>query len=147
MAYDLTKPSDPSLAPGEAFPMNFDLSEDQVALRDGIRSLLKGKFPMSRVRDGFDRSTYESGQAWGLEGQPGADLLYGLTSPSFPVTVAFGDTTVSSDENGLWYTLAPHDLPGFTITTPNETINVDLVTSAETPQTTTVKATTVTIPP
>jgi alkylation response protein AidB-like acyl-CoA dehydrogenase len=39
--------------------MNFDLSEDQVALRDGIRSLLEGKFPMSRVREGFDRSTYE----------------------------------------------------------------------------------------
>jgi alkylation response protein AidB-like acyl-CoA dehydrogenase len=38
--------------------VNFDLSEDQVALRDGIRSLLEGKFPMSRVRDGFDRSTY-----------------------------------------------------------------------------------------
>jgi alkylation response protein AidB-like acyl-CoA dehydrogenase len=39
--------------------MNFDLSDDQIALRDGIRSLLEGKFPMSRVRDGFDRSTYE----------------------------------------------------------------------------------------
>ncbi len=39
--------------------MNFDLSDDQVALRDGIRSLLEGKFPMSRVRDGFDRSTYD----------------------------------------------------------------------------------------
>jgi alkylation response protein AidB-like acyl-CoA dehydrogenase len=39
--------------------MNFDLSEDQVALRDGIRSLLEGKFPMSRVREGFDRTTYE----------------------------------------------------------------------------------------
>jgi alkylation response protein AidB-like acyl-CoA dehydrogenase len=39
--------------------MNFDLSEDQVALRDGIRSLLEGKFPMSRVREGFDRSTYD----------------------------------------------------------------------------------------
>ena len=39
--------------------MNFDLSEDQVALRDGIRSLLEGKFPMGRVRDGFDRSTYD----------------------------------------------------------------------------------------
>jgi alkylation response protein AidB-like acyl-CoA dehydrogenase len=38
--------------------MNFDLSDDQVALRDGIRSLLEGKFPMSRVREGFDRSTY-----------------------------------------------------------------------------------------
>ncbi|MGZ4689762.1 MAG: acyl-CoA dehydrogenase family protein [Acidimicrobiia bacterium] len=39
--------------------MNFDLSDDQVALRDGIRSLLEGKFPMSRVREGFDRSMYE----------------------------------------------------------------------------------------
>ncbi len=39
--------------------MNFDLSEDQVALRDGIRSLLEGKFPISRVREGFDRSTYD----------------------------------------------------------------------------------------
>jgi alkylation response protein AidB-like acyl-CoA dehydrogenase len=39
--------------------MNFDLSDDQVALRDGIRSLLEGKFPMSRVRDGFDRSVYD----------------------------------------------------------------------------------------
>lgn len=39
--------------------MNFDLSEDQVALRDGIRSLLEGKFPMSRVREGFDRSVYD----------------------------------------------------------------------------------------
>jgi alkylation response protein AidB-like acyl-CoA dehydrogenase len=39
--------------------VNFDLSEDQVALRDGIRSLLEGKFPMSRVRAGFDRSTYD----------------------------------------------------------------------------------------
>ncbi len=39
--------------------MNFDLSDDQVALRDGIRSLLEGKFPMSRVREGFDRSVYD----------------------------------------------------------------------------------------
>ena len=39
--------------------MNFDLTDDQVALRDGIRSLLEGKFPMSRVRDGFDRSAYD----------------------------------------------------------------------------------------
>lgn len=39
--------------------MNFDLSDDQVALRDGIRSLLEGKLPMSRVRQGFDRTTYD----------------------------------------------------------------------------------------
>ena len=46
--------------------MNFDLSDDQVALRDGIRSLLEGKFPMSRVRQGFDRSAYEDLQAAGV---------------------------------------------------------------------------------
>jgi len=46
--------------------MNFDLSEDQVALRDGIRSLLEGKFPISRVREGFDRATYDDLQDAGV---------------------------------------------------------------------------------
>ena len=32
--------------------MNFDLTDDQVALRDGIRSLLEGRFPMERVQIG-----------------------------------------------------------------------------------------------
>jgi alkylation response protein AidB-like acyl-CoA dehydrogenase len=36
--------------------MNFDLSDDQVALRDGIRALVEGRFPMVRVREGFDRT-------------------------------------------------------------------------------------------
>ena len=39
--------------------MNFDLSDDQIALRDGIRALVDGRFPMSRVREGFDRSVHE----------------------------------------------------------------------------------------
>ena len=38
--------------------MNFDLSDDQVALRDGIRSLVEGRFPMDRVRRGFDRGVH-----------------------------------------------------------------------------------------
>lgn len=84
----------------------------------------------------FDRATYESGQAWSLQGEAGGSLLYGLTPPSFPVTVTFGDTTVLSDENGLWFTLVPDDLPGFRITSPSGTINVDLVTSDEVSQTT-----------
>jgi alkylation response protein AidB-like acyl-CoA dehydrogenase len=46
--------------------VNFDLSDDQVALRDGIRSLLEGKLPMSRVRDGFDRSVYDDLAAAGV---------------------------------------------------------------------------------
>ncbi|HEY3095264.1 MAG TPA: acyl-CoA dehydrogenase family protein [Acidimicrobiia bacterium] len=38
--------------------MDFDLSADQVALRDGIRSLCEGRFPIKRVREGFDRSAH-----------------------------------------------------------------------------------------
>jgi alkylation response protein AidB-like acyl-CoA dehydrogenase len=34
--------------------VRFLLSEDQEALRDGIRSLCQGRFPMERVRAGFD---------------------------------------------------------------------------------------------
>jgi alkylation response protein AidB-like acyl-CoA dehydrogenase len=39
--------------------VNFDLSHDQVALRDGIRALCVGRFPMERVRAGFDRAMYD----------------------------------------------------------------------------------------
>ena len=38
--------------------MDFDLTDDQVALRDGIRSLCEGRFPIARVREGFDRAVY-----------------------------------------------------------------------------------------
>ena len=38
--------------------MNFDLSADQEALRDGVRSLCEGRFPMKRVRGGFDRDVW-----------------------------------------------------------------------------------------
>ena len=39
--------------------MNFDLTEDQIALRDGIRTLCAGRFGMERVRAGFDRSMFD----------------------------------------------------------------------------------------
>ena len=39
--------------------MNFDLSDDQVALRDGIRNLVEGRFHSTRIRDGFDRSVFD----------------------------------------------------------------------------------------
>jgi len=38
--------------------VNFDLTEDQEALRDGIRALCVGRFPMERVRGGFDRPAF-----------------------------------------------------------------------------------------
>jgi alkylation response protein AidB-like acyl-CoA dehydrogenase len=38
--------------------VDFDLTDDQVALRDGIRSLCEGRFPIKRVREGFDRSAH-----------------------------------------------------------------------------------------
>jgi alkylation response protein AidB-like acyl-CoA dehydrogenase len=39
--------------------VNFDLTEDQEALRDGIRSLCEGRFDMARNRAGFDRSMWD----------------------------------------------------------------------------------------
>jgi alkylation response protein AidB-like acyl-CoA dehydrogenase len=38
--------------------MNFDLSEDQLALRDGVRRLCEGRFDRLRVRKGFDRDLF-----------------------------------------------------------------------------------------
>jgi alkylation response protein AidB-like acyl-CoA dehydrogenase len=38
--------------------VNFDLSDDQQALRDGVRRLCQGRFDMSRVRKGFDRGMF-----------------------------------------------------------------------------------------
>jgi alkylation response protein AidB-like acyl-CoA dehydrogenase len=38
--------------------MDLDLSADQVALRDGIASLLTGRFDIDRVRGGFDRAMF-----------------------------------------------------------------------------------------
>ncbi|MEP6625576.1 MAG: acyl-CoA dehydrogenase, partial [Acidimicrobiia bacterium] len=46
--------------------MNFDLDEDQIALRDGIRALVDGRFPMERVRAGFDRAVYDELAAAGV---------------------------------------------------------------------------------
>jgi alkylation response protein AidB-like acyl-CoA dehydrogenase len=39
--------------------MFLDLDDDQIALRDGIRSLLEGRFTSERIRAGFDRAAFE----------------------------------------------------------------------------------------
>ncbi len=39
--------------------MDLDLSDDQVALRDGIASMLAARVPMERVRKGFDRTLFD----------------------------------------------------------------------------------------
>ena len=39
--------------------MNFELSEDQVLLRDGLRSLCHGRFTSERVRKGFDGGVFD----------------------------------------------------------------------------------------
>src|SRR4051794_3575068 len=39
--------------------MDLDLNDDQVALRDGIRSLLDGRFGSDRVRGGYDRAMHD----------------------------------------------------------------------------------------
>ena len=45
--------------PKEAALMDLDLSDDQVALRDGIAAMLEGRFGMDRVRAGFDRAMFD----------------------------------------------------------------------------------------
>src|SRR3954470_23589661 len=39
--------------------MDLDLSDDQVALRDGIAAMLTSRIPMERVREGFDRAMFD----------------------------------------------------------------------------------------
>jgi len=39
--------------------VDLDLSDDQVALRDGIASMLTARVPMERVRNGFDRALFD----------------------------------------------------------------------------------------
>ena len=39
--------------------MDLDLSDDQVALRDGIASMLAARVPIERVRAGFDRALFD----------------------------------------------------------------------------------------
>src|SRR6478735_10360754 len=38
--------------------MDLELSDDQVALRDGIASMLAARVPIERVRAGFDRELF-----------------------------------------------------------------------------------------
>ena len=46
--------------------MAFDLTDDQLALRDGIRALVDGRFPIESVRQGFDRSGFDELAAAGV---------------------------------------------------------------------------------
>jgi alkylation response protein AidB-like acyl-CoA dehydrogenase len=39
--------------------MDLELSDDQVALRDGIAAMLAARVPMTRVRAGFDRALFD----------------------------------------------------------------------------------------
>jgi alkylation response protein AidB-like acyl-CoA dehydrogenase len=39
--------------------MDLDLNDDQIALRDGIRALLDGRFSSDRVRAGYDRAMHD----------------------------------------------------------------------------------------
>jgi alkylation response protein AidB-like acyl-CoA dehydrogenase len=38
--------------------VNLDLSDDELALQEGVRKLCDGRFPIDRVRGGFDRSVW-----------------------------------------------------------------------------------------
>jgi alkylation response protein AidB-like acyl-CoA dehydrogenase len=67
--------------------VNFDLSEDQVALRDGIRSLCHGRFTTERVRKGFDQSVFDELAATGV---------FSLRADGF----GWADTAIAFEELG-----------------------------------------------
>ena len=46
--------------------MDLELSDDQVALRDGIAALLSGRFDPDRIRAGFDRAAWDELAAAGV---------------------------------------------------------------------------------
>ncbi|HEY5011846.1 MAG TPA: acyl-CoA dehydrogenase family protein [Acidimicrobiia bacterium] len=46
--------------------MDLELSDDQVALRDGIASMLGGRFDIARIRAGFDRAMWDELGAAGV---------------------------------------------------------------------------------
>jgi alkylation response protein AidB-like acyl-CoA dehydrogenase len=46
--------------------VDLDLSDDQIALRDGIASMLAARVPMDRVREGFDRALFDDLAAAGV---------------------------------------------------------------------------------
>lgn len=46
--------------------MDLDLSDDQVALRDGIRSMLRARFGPDRVREGFNGAVWDELTAAGV---------------------------------------------------------------------------------
>jgi alkylation response protein AidB-like acyl-CoA dehydrogenase len=46
--------------------MDLELSDDQVALRDGIASVLAARIPIERVREGFDRPMFDELAAAGV---------------------------------------------------------------------------------
>jgi alkylation response protein AidB-like acyl-CoA dehydrogenase len=56
--------------------MRFILTDDQVALRDGIKALCEGRFPMERVREGFTREMWSELAEAGVFSLP--DLGFGL---------------------------------------------------------------------
>jgi len=46
--------------------VNFDLTDDQIALRDGIRALCRGRFTSERIRKGFDQAAFDELSSTGV---------------------------------------------------------------------------------
>ncbi|MDQ1522022.1 MAG: hypothetical protein QOI55_3095 [Actinomycetota bacterium] len=86
--------------------MDLELSDDQIALRDGIQALLDGRFPMTRVRGGFDRSMWDD-----LAGAGALSLLADGFAPADAVVVleALGGALVPGPivDGVLAHALAP----------------------------------------
>jgi alkylation response protein AidB-like acyl-CoA dehydrogenase len=67
--------------------VNFDLTDDQEALRDGIRAVCRGRFTSERVRAGFDRAVWDELAATGV---------FSLVADGF----AWADAAIAFEELG-----------------------------------------------
>jgi alkylation response protein AidB-like acyl-CoA dehydrogenase len=94
--------------------MDLELSADQMSLRDGIISLLDAKFPIERVRNGFDRALFDELAAAGVftlrrDGFSWADCVvvleqlgrYCVPGPLVP-SLLLGDGRVAGYASGIF---------------------------------------------
>ena len=88
--------------------MDFRVSEDQVALAEGIRSVLEGRLPLEHIRANEGAETAISDEDWALLGETG---VFGLTRPE-PEGAGLGmaDAAVVFEELGR--ALVPGPLVG-----------------------------------
>src|SRR5262249_25073737 len=104
----------PARPPAGAALMDLDLNDDQVALRDGIASMLAARFTSDRIRQGFDRAMFDELAEAGVfllraDGFAWSDCVvvfvqlgrYCVPGPLVP-SLLLGDGRIATVRNGTW---------------------------------------------